>query len=93
LVTNAGSIARTGTIEIDNGLNVLTAASFNSVAPGDLTGISADFFSSGTPAIAFCKITVNPVKGETDSAAASAVRGSLLVLDPNGNTIANTEAR
>jgi|SRR5882724_4026221 len=94
LVTNAGSVARSGTVEIHNGLNVLSAVSYNGLAPGDVSGTSAEFFSTGTPIIlAFCKITVDPVSGEKDSVAASAIRGSLLVLDPNGNTVANAEAR
>lgn len=92
-LTNAGSVVRSGTVEINSGSTVLSAGSYT-VAPGDLTGTSAGVFDQTFPLIqAYCKITVNPVKGESDSAAASAIRGSLLVQDPSGNTVASAEAR
>lgn len=90
-LVNVGSVPRTGTVEIREALSgtVLVASSYN-VAPGRATGAAIDRTAAVS---AYCTMTVDAVSGEKDSAAASAIRGSLLAEDPTGNTVANAEAR
>lgn len=88
-VVNVSTAPRSGTIQtIDHNGIVLATITYTNLNPG--FGIGNDVTVSIKTG-AYCKITVNPVGTETAVVTAKSIRSSL-VLDQNGNTVANAEA-
>jgi hypothetical protein len=94
-VLNVSSSNRSGTITTKRSDGtVLSTVSYNSVAPGVGTGDSVSVTNTSVPyALVYCDFTVNPLPGEKENVTASAIRASLVLIDQNGNTFANAEAR
>jgi hypothetical protein len=93
-VLNVSSSNRSGTITtIRSDGTVLSRVSYNQVAPGVGTGDSVSVSGPASIALVYCHFTVNPLPGENQIHAASAIRASLVLTDQNGNTFANAEAR
>ena len=85
-VLNASSAPVTGTLEIvEFDGTVISTASYNAVAPGVGTGIQVQAFPNNVPiTLLYGRITV---EGNPES-----IRGNLLLIDANGNTLVSLEA-
>lgn len=94
-VVNVSGTPRSGTIKtIRADGTVLSAVSYNNVAPGVGTGDSVGIFSNPAPiTLAYCHFTVNRLRGENQNVAARAIRASMVLTDQNGNAVVNAEAR